>query len=227
VLAASPAPPVGPPGTVSDIAAQHAELGDAAEAAMTLLVERRSAVLAAASAIQDAESRQKARDDLEREFRSYALATAAIDALESAITTLLDGTIAPLTREISNRWKRLFADRGTIMLSSDGALSRDISGETLPLRSFSTGEKMTARLLLQLLALDAATHADFCWIDEPLEHLDPDTRRQVASLLAVTPSTSGVGQILVTTYEEPLVRRITRRMPEQARLVYVRAGSDV
>jgi predicted ABC-type transport system involved in lysophospholipase L1 biosynthesis ATPase subunit len=85
---------------------------------------------------------------------------------------------------------------------------------------------MTARLLLHLLALDAATQAGFCWIDEPLEHLDPDTRRQVPSL-AVTPSASGVGQILVTTtYEEPLGRRITRRMPGHARLVHVRAGSD-
>src|SRR5260370_32622966 len=111
-------------------------------------------------------------------------------------------------------------------ISGDGALSRGVNGETLPLRSFSTGEKMAARLLLHLLALDAATQAGFCWIDEPLEHLDPDTRRQVASLLAVTPSTSGIRQILVTTYEEPLVRRITRRMPEQARLVYVRTAAD-
>jgi DNA repair exonuclease SbcCD ATPase subunit len=223
---ASSAPPPRPPGTAKHINAQHAELARAAEGAMTLLIERRSAAMAAASAIEDAESRQHARDDLETEFGSHALATAAIDALESVVTTLLDGTIAPLTREISSRWKRLFADRGTITLSGEGAISRDVNGETLPLRSFSTGEKMTARLLLHLLALDAATQAGFCWIDEPLEHLDPDTRRQVASLLAVTPSTSGVGQILVTTYEEPLVRRITRRMPEHARLVYVRAGSD-
>lgn len=170
-------------------------------------------------------SRQQARDDLETEFRSHALATAAIDALQSATTKLLAGAIAPLTREISSRWKRLFAGRGTITLSVQGALSRDVNGETLPLRSFSTGEKMTARRLLHLLALDAATHAGLCWIDEPPEHLDPDTRRQVASLLAVTPSASGAGQILVTTYEEPLVRRITRRMPGQARLVHVRAGS--
>ncbi|HEY5989137.1 MAG TPA: AAA family ATPase [Streptosporangiaceae bacterium] len=224
-LAASPAPPARPPGSAKHIAARHAELARAADAAMKLLIERRSAALAAAAAIEDAESRQQARDDLET-FGSHALATAAIDALESATATLLDGTVAPLTREISSRWKRLFADRGTITLSGEGVLSRDVNGETLPLRSFSTGEKMTARLLLHLLALDAATQAGFCWIDEPLEHLDPDTRRQVASLLAVTPSTSGVGQILVTTYEEPLVRRITRRMPEQARLVYVRAGSD-
>ena len=225
-LAPSSAPPAGPPGTARDIAARHAELAHAADMAMALLIERRSAAMAAASAVEDAESRQQARDDLAMQFRSHALATAAIDALESATTTLLDGTIAPLTREISNRWKRLFADRGTLTLSGEGAVSRDINGQALPLRSFSTGEKMTARLLLQLLALDAATHADFCWIDEPLEHLDPETRRQVASLLAVTPSTSGIGQILVTTYEEPLVRRITRRMPGHAQLVYVRADSD-
>ncbi len=85
-------------------------------------------------------SRQQARDDLETEFRSHTL-TAAIGALQSATTKLLDGTIAPLTREISSRWKRLFADRGTITLSSQGALSRDVNGKTLPLRSFSTGEK--------------------------------------------------------------------------------------
>jgi DNA repair exonuclease SbcCD ATPase subunit len=224
-LAASP-PPARPPGSAKQIAARHAELARAADAAMKLLIERRSAALAAAAALEDAESRQQARDELETEFTSHALAAAAIDALESATTTLLDGTIAPLTREINSRWKRLFADRGTMTLSSEGSLSRDVNGETLPLRSFSTGEKMTARLLLHLLALDAATQADFCWIDEPLEHLDPDTRRQVASMLAMTPSTSGVGQILVTTYEEPLVRRLTRRMPDQARLVYVRAGAD-
>src|SRR6266567_1030395 len=219
-------PPARPPGTAQQVSARHARLARAADAAMTLLIERRSAVIAAAAAIEDAESRHQARDDLETEFGSHALAAAAIDALESATTTLLDGTIAPLAREISSRWKRLFADRGAITLSGEGALSRDVNGETLPLRSFSTGEKMAARLLLHLLALDAATQAGFCWIDEPLAHLDPDTRRQVASLLAVTPSTSGVGQILVTTYEEPLVRRIARRMPEHARLVYVRAGSD-
>ena len=225
-LAASSPPPARPSGTAKHMAARHARLARAADAAMALLIERRSAVIAAAAAIEDAESRQHARDDLETEFGSHALAAAAIDALESATTTLLDGTIAPLAREISSRWKRLFADRGTITLSGEGALSRDVNGETLPLRSFSTGEKMAARLLLHLLALDAATQAGFCWIDEPLEHLDPDTRRQVASLLAVMPSTSGVGQILVTTYEEPLVRRIALRMPERARLVYVRAGSD-
>jgi hypothetical protein len=45
-------------------------------------------------------------------------------------------------------------------------------------------------------------------------------------LLAAAPSNSNVRQVLVTTYEEPLVRRIAQRMPEHVRLLYVRTGSD-
>ncbi len=218
-------PPV-PPSAASELSKRHAELEGTVDAAAEHLIERRSAAMTAAAMIENAESDQRAHEALQAEFGSHALITAAADALNTTITTLLNGTITPLTREISARWKRLFADRGTITLSSDGTVSRDVNGETLPFPSFSTGEKMGAHLLLRLLVLDAATRASFCWIDEPLEHLDPDTRRQVASLLAVAPSTSNVRQVLVTTYEEPLVRRIAQRLPEHVRLVYVRAASD-
>jgi ABC-type polar amino acid transport system ATPase subunit len=78
---------------------------------------------------------------------------------------------------------------------------------------------------LRLLLLDTATRATFCWVDEPLEHLDPDTRRQVALRLALTPAMSGATQMLVTTYEEPLVRHIAQSMPEHVRVLYVRASS--
>src|SRR5258708_2846090 len=132
-LAASPPPPARPPGTAKHIAARHARLARAADAAMPLLIERRSAAMAAAAAIEDAESRQQSRDDLEAEFGSHALAAAAIDALESATTTLLDGPLGPLARPITSRWKRLFADRGAITLSGDGPLSRYLNGQPLPL----------------------------------------------------------------------------------------------
>jgi DNA repair exonuclease SbcCD ATPase subunit len=218
--------PPKPPSATSELSDRRAELERTAKASAEQLIKRRSAAMTAAVLITNAESDQRAREALETEFASHALVTAATDALDTTITTLLNETISPLTREISNRWKRLFAERGTIALTSDGTVSRDVNGESLPLRSFSTGEKMGAQLLLRLLVLDAATSAAFCWIDEPLEHLDPDTRRQVASLLAAAPSNSNVRQVLVTTYEEPLVRRIAQRMPEHVRLLYVRTGSD-
>jgi DNA repair exonuclease SbcCD ATPase subunit len=225
-IAAPPLRPPEPPGAASELSDLHAELARAVDLEAEKLIQRRSEAMTGAALITNAESDQRAHEMLKAEFASQALVTAATDALNATITAVLNETIEPLAREISNRWKRLFAERGTITLSSDGTVSRDVNGETLPFQSFSTGEKTGAQLLLRLLVLDAATSASFCWIDEPLEHLDPDTRRQVASLLAVAPATSNVGQVLVMTYEEPLVRRIAQRMPEHVRLVYVRTQAD-
>jgi ABC-type polar amino acid transport system ATPase subunit len=68
-----------------------------------------------------------------------------------------------------------------------------------------------------------ATDADFCWFDEPLEHLDPDVRRRVANLLARVTTTGGpLRQIVVTTYEEPLARQLEARDPLNVRLIDVR-----
>jgi DNA repair exonuclease SbcCD ATPase subunit len=120
----------------------------------------------------------------------------------------------------------LFADRGTIDMNSQGELSRLVNNEVLEFGSFSTGEKMGAQLLLRLLVLDTATRARFCWVDEPLEHLDPDTRRQVAMRLALTPAISNATQMLITTYEEQLVRRIAEYLPGRVRVLYVRTGNS-
>jgi predicted ATPase len=67
--------------------------------------------------------------------------------------------------------------------------------------------------------LNASTRAAFLWLDEPLEHLDPKNRRLTASLMA----TAGqhVRQVLVTTFEEALARRLASAT--DARLRYVRA----
>jgi ABC-type arginine transport system ATPase subunit len=70
-----------------------------------------------------------------------------------------------------------------------------------------------------------ATDADFCWFDEPLEHLDPDVRRQVANILAGATSTdSNLRQVVVTTYEEPLARQLHARAPDTVSLLDVRTA---
>ena len=43
-----------------------------------------------------------------------------------------------------------------------------VNGHPLPYDSFSTGESMSATILLRLLVAEMATTADFCWFDEPL-----------------------------------------------------------
>ena len=48
-------------------------------------------------------------------------------------------------------------------------------------------------------------------MDEPLEHLDPTNRRAVAATLVSAVELGELEQILVTTYEEPLARRLAAR----------------
>lgn len=230
-LAPPPALPAdAPPSPVltdAELAAAR-EAAEAAAAAMQAaadaLVEARSAAMAARHRADQAQQDIEARDALVAHYSREAAATTAKDAAEATIKTLLDQTIEPLADEISNRWKTLFPDRGPLGLDASGAVRRTVNGLPLPFGSFSTGERMAAQVLLRLLVLQSATRSTFIWIDEPLEHLDPASRRHVASLLARAARPDSVQQIVVTTYEEPLARRLEARDPDRVRLVHVRPG---
>jgi DNA repair exonuclease SbcCD ATPase subunit len=108
-----------------------------------------------------------------------------------------------------------------LQLRSDGRLVLVRGVHEIPFDQFSSGEKVIALLATRLLVLGASTRASFIWLDEPLEHLDPKNRRLTASLMA----TAGkhVRQILITTYEETLARRLAASAHAQLR--YVRAAS--
>jgi ABC-type sulfate/molybdate transport systems ATPase subunit len=57
-------------------------------------------------------------------------------------------------------------------------------------------------------------------LDEPLEHLDPRLRKVVAGTLAKASSGTGLRQVIVTTYESELARRLMEDVPS-ASLIYV------
>lgn len=196
----------------------HARQSEAFEG----LVAKRSSLLTAQAALTTAEQDERASAMLRQEHASYAVALTARAAIAATVGTLLTGTISPLADAVGDRWKRLFGDRGPVTLESDGDVTRRVNGERLPFASFSTGEQMGLQLILRLLTLGAATRGTFCWIDEPLEHLDPDARRHVASLLARAPQPTGIRQVVVTTYEGPLARRLAERTGANVHLLYVR-----
>jgi len=210
--------PALPEGTAADEAEVLAAAVERTQAALDDLVRARSAADAAAAAVATAQEEEQADAALTALYRQQALISAATAATTAAVDTLTRQAVAPLEDELRLRWKTLFGDRGDLALRS-GRMSRTVNGGDLPFAAFSDGEQTSAQLLLRLLVLGAATHAGFCWIDEPLEHLDPPARRQIASLLA---STSGLKQVVVTTYEEPLARRLALRHPEQTRVLYIR-----
>ncbi|MBV8861859.1 MAG: AAA family ATPase, partial [Mycobacterium sp.] len=189
--------------------------------ALDTLVAARQSADAARDALQQASSDQAADRHLIGLYQQEACVLAAAAAIRQAVITLMAQTVSPLADELATRWRLLFADRGDVRLES-GVLSREINGQLLSYDAFSEGEKAFSQVLLRLLVLDAATRAGFCWIDEPLEHLDPRTRRHVASMLARAVSSSNARQIVVTTYEEPLARRLALRYPDHVRVIYVR-----
>lgn len=156
-------------------------------------------------------------------FRREAFATATQAAVQETIKTVLATRVEPVATEVTNRWKRIFGERGTLQLTPEGELKLVRGGYEVPFADFSAGEKVVALLTARLLIVSASTKASFMWLDEPLEHLDPSNRRIVASLLAT--SSGPVRQILVTTYEEPLARRLVEQVPS-VHLQYVRTVAD-
>ena len=117
----------------------------------------------------------------------------------------------------------MFPDRPNLKLMPDGTMSRDAGGFPLAFTAFSAGEKMVARLMMRLTTLLVTTKVPFCWVDEPLEHLDPRSRHLVGSMLAHLSTTPGLEQIFVTTYEELLARRLAELQPGRVRVEYLRA----
>jgi len=77
---------------------------------------------------------------------------------------------------------------------------------------FSPGEQMVSMLALRFLTVSASTTSPFMLLDEPLEDLDPTNRRIIGALLVG--EGRPVTQMIVTTYEEPLVRRLNETVDD-------------
>ena len=139
---------------------------------------------------------------------------------------VLEAQLGPVSDEVNRRWEAVFPDRPGLRLDSTGQMARtfDDDEEEIDFRSFSSGEKVVAKLLLRLATLTSTTEVPFCWIDEPLEHLDPDARSYVAQTLAYLSSADALTQIVVTTYEQDLALQLADGAHEQVRLEFLKTA---
>jgi DNA repair exonuclease SbcCD ATPase subunit len=148
---------------------------------------------------------------------------AVLEVAETSMTALADRyltqRINPLATEISHRWKLLFGSEG-LRFDPSGQLSFSEGGIDLLLEDLSGAERATAVLVTRLLLAASATRASTIWFDEPLEHLDPARRAAVAQTLVRAAETGAVSQILVTTYEEGIARRLQATAPDTVSLTY-------
>ena len=226
-VAQAPQPGVEPAADVPDVAAADGALGqarDAETAAMSALVEATAREANASAALTQASADRNAHDALVGLFEQHAVLRAARSAVDLTVRTVMDQSVAPLAEHIAPRWSALFPGRAPVDLNGAATMSRIVNGEVLPLETFSGGERTAALVLLRLLVAQMTTTATFCWFDEPLEHLDPDARRHVASWLTGASSSHPLRQVLVTTYEEPLAARLAADSPGRVRMVAVRSA---
>jgi DNA repair exonuclease SbcCD ATPase subunit len=182
-----------------------------------------SVVATMTAALDEARSVEERSAQSERAWRRWALTSAASTALSEAVDDVLRNEIIPVGDAVRSRWNELFADREDLHFDLDGNQWRNVRGHRLGVEGFSAGEQTAARLLMQLAILTTATTVDFCWLDEPLEHLDPKTRRLVAGMLSHGRKATGLRQLVVTTYEEDLTVQL-EATDELTFVEYVRAG---
>ena len=146
-----------------------------------------------------------------------------LEVTQNSMTALADRyltqRINPLATEISHRWKLLFGSEG-LRFGAHGQLTFSEGGVDLLLEDLSGAERATAVLVTRLLLAASATRASTIWFDEPLEHLDPARRTAVAQTLVRAAQAGAIDQILVTTYEEGLARRLQATAPDTVALTY-------
>lgn len=190
------------------------------------LIQARTRLATTQQRLDDAKAADEAMRELVTLFDQLARLTIAIETTQRTLSDLLQEAVAPMASAVNSRWTMLFPDRGPLHTTANGNVTRKVAGGELPFDSFSTGEGAGLTLLIRLVVTTMATNADFCWFDEPLEHLDPDTRRHLASMLARAGSGEGpLRQIVLTTYEEPLARQLQLRDPDHVHLIDVRQAA--
>lgn len=172
------------------------------------------------SRLEDDAAIEEASAALRQSARRAVLAEVTMATFETAIAAIEREKVDPLRRAIESRWKQLM--RGVSTLSWQPGEVKLIHGDhEVDYRNFSGGERTIATILTQLLVILATTEAKFLWLDEPLEHLDPDHRRMVASALMKATGEGSLRQIVVSTYEEPLVRRLKATRPDLTHVRYL------
>jgi len=194
----------------------------ALESAAAALREAELLEQASAAKVEAIQADLHAAGVLTEQYRAEGMLQAAKAALNSTITTVLERQLQPVAAEVNRRWEAVFPDRPNLYVLPDGEMSRRIEGDELEFGAFSAGEQTVAKLMMRLTTLLATTTVPFCWVDEPLEHLDPVSRRLVGSTLAHLSAPGGLEQIFVTTYEEPLARRLAELQPGRVRVQYLR-----
>lgn len=148
-------------------------------------------------------------------YRTVERAHLAAETMTRLADAITADRITPMANELQKRWPTLCSG-SELRMETDGALYLKVGDYVVPYCNLSGGQRTLAQLTVRLLALQMATTCPFFILDEPLEHLDARNRRSLATLLVhATHESSQLRQVLVTTYEESVTRRLSSVPREQ------------
>jgi len=208
-----------PPAPSSDELPLDESQGELEEArkALDTLVERKASIQADIKSttgdLEEHDARDRAHRDAERSYRLEALSEAVEETFKRAADAIVSERLEPITQQLSSRWKSFWAGSHGLHLSAAGTLSLERGDRRIPWAHMSGGERVIGLLMVRLVAMAMTTRSRFLLLDEPLEHLDPRNRRMVSSMLVQASGPEQFDQILVTTYEEPVARRLADHSP--------------
>ncbi len=199
--------PSEPPPEDTDVQLERARGEVEEHRARRALVEQQ--LLEIRERLATAEASRRLEEQVTTAFRDDALLEAAGAGIQEFLADVRRSVMAPLAEQLSRQWKAYRPDaEWSLALDQEGAICLARAGSTRPYSMLSGGEKTVAIVLLRVALLTALTTSDVIVLDEPLEHLDPRARRLMISSLHSAVRKGLLSQILVSTYEESLVRRL-------------------
>lgn len=211
------APAVLDPGLQATADLENARAADALLAEQ--IGEARARLDAASVALTAARQGRADVAVLERAAREELLLDTTAEAFEQLADRYLRERIEPLRRDIEYRWKLVFGVDG-LELDPNGGMRLHQGDTVLEAEDMSGGERAVAGIIVRLLVAGAVTRIPTLWFDEPLEHLDPRRRVGIARTLMQAAAAGTIRQVVATTYEEGIARRLAQASPDLVAVVY-------
>ncbi len=131
------------------------------------------------------------------------------EAIKFTIQRQKDYGLEPIFIQISHLWDKFRPEsKWKIALDKEGIIRIQSKERQYGFSNLSGGEKTVLLVLTRvMLCRKLAPKIDFILIDEPLEHLDIRNRRSLLNFLFRVNKAKIIPQIIVTTFEETLIRK--------------------
>ena len=159
--------------------------------------------------LKQAERFKLLRDRLQLYFKKQMLAETICGALDSVLQEQKDENLDIVCKLISDLWQKFRPEsKWQIALDNKGTIRVESEERMYDFTHLSGGEKTVLLVLARVILCKVqSTKIDFLMIDEPLEHLDIRNRRSLLNFLVSACRKGIIRQMLVTTFEESLIRK--------------------